>query len=110
MHNYADALLMHAASESKRANHAVKCVSVDRHDCAAAAWDITYERLNGHSFARSLSLLDNLMLRQRPGKSVAEYVHFMRHTFDEYNETCEIIDGSAAMHPHHLGLLMLRGI
>jgi hypothetical protein len=55
-------------------------------------------------------LLDNLMLWQRPAKSRTEYVHFMRHTYDGYNETCEILDGLAAIHPHHLGLLMLRGI
>jgi hypothetical protein len=34
----------------------------------------------------------------------------MCQTFDDYNETCEIIDGSAVILPHHLGLLMLRGI
>jgi hypothetical protein len=31
-------------------------------------------------------------------------------TFDDYNETSEMINGSAANQPHHLGLLMLRGI
>jgi hypothetical protein len=39
-----------------------------------------------------------------------EYVHYMRHTFDDYNETCEMIDGSTAIHPHHLGLMMLHDI
>jgi hypothetical protein len=34
----------------------------------------------------------------------------MRKTFDDYNETCQFIDGSAAIHPHNLGLVMLRGI
>jgi hypothetical protein len=34
----------------------------------------------------------------------------MRQTFNDYNETCEMIDGSATTHPHHMGLLMLRGI
>jgi hypothetical protein len=38
--------------------------------------------MDGRSFARSLSLLDNLMLRQRPGQSLIEYVRFMRQTFD----------------------------
>jgi hypothetical protein len=55
-------------------------------------------------------MMDNLMLRQPPGKSLTEYVHFMRQTFDDYNETCEMINGSTTIHPHHLGLLMLRGI
>jgi hypothetical protein len=50
------------------------------------------------------------MLRQRTGQSLFEYVHFMRQNFDDYNETCEMIDGSATIHPHKLGLLMLRGI
>jgi hypothetical protein len=34
----------------------------------------------------------------------------MRYTFDDYNETREMIDGFAAIHPHNMGLLMLRGI
>jgi hypothetical protein len=34
----------------------------------------------------------------------------MRQTFDDYNETCQMVYGSAAIHPHNLGLLMLRGI
>jgi hypothetical protein len=40
---------------------------------------------------------------------MSDYVHSMRHTFDNYNETCQMVDGSAAIHPHNLGLLMLRG-
>jgi hypothetical protein len=34
----------------------------------------------------------------------------MRQTFGDHNETCEMIYGYAAIHPHNLGLLMLRGI
>jgi hypothetical protein len=54
-------------------------------------------------------MLDNLMLRQRHGQSMTGCVHFMRQTID-YNETCELVDGFAAIHPHNLGMLMLRGI
>jgi hypothetical protein len=68
------------------------------------------ERMDGRSFARYLSLLDNLMLRHSPSQSLTEYVHFMRQTCDAYNETCEIIDGLVAIHPHSLGLMMQRGI
>jgi hypothetical protein len=64
---YAYAMLKHATNDNKRAEHAVKCVFAPRPDCANAAWDILYERLDGRSFARSLSLLNNLMLRQRSG-------------------------------------------
>jgi hypothetical protein len=51
-----------------------------------------------------------MILRQLPGQSLTDFVHFMRQTFDDYNETCELIDGSAAIHPHNLSLLMQRGI
>jgi hypothetical protein len=35
----------------------------------------------------------------------------MRQAFDDYNKTkCEKKDSSAAIHPHNMGLLMLRGI
>jgi hypothetical protein len=57
-----------------------------------------------------MSLLENLMVRQRLGQSLSDYVHSMRQTFDDYNETCQMVDGSAANYPHNLGLLMLRGI
>jgi hypothetical protein len=33
----------------------------------------------------------------------------MRQALDDY-ETCQMVDGSGAIHPHNLGLLMLRGI
>jgi hypothetical protein len=101
---------MHFANENKRADHAVKCISTPPPDCATTAWDVLCERSDARSFARSLSQLDNLMLRQRHGQSPTEYVHFMQQTFDDYNEKCEMIHGSATIHTHHLGLLMLRGI
>jgi spore cortex formation protein SpoVR/YcgB (stage V sporulation) len=103
--HYAYTLLLHAPSANQRAEHAMKCVSPSRPDCAAAAWVI----LCDVSTVGPL-LLDNLMVRQRPGQSLSDYVHYTRQTFDDYNETCQMADGSAAIHPHNLGLLMLRGI
>jgi hypothetical protein len=108
--HYAYTLLLHAASANHRADQAMECVSPGRLDCAASAWDILCERLDCRSFARSLPLLENLMVRQRHGQSLSDYVHSMRQTFDDYNETCQMVDGSVAIHPHNLGLLMLRGI
>jgi hypothetical protein len=34
----------------------------------------------------------------------------MRHSFDDYNETCELIDWYAPIHRHNLCMLMVRGI
>jgi hypothetical protein len=104
--NQAYALMLHVASDNKRADEAVKCISATRLDCATASWDILCERLDGRSFARSLSPQNNLMRRQRPGQSPTEYVHFLRQTFYDYNEIGKMIDRSSAIHPHHLGLLM----
>lgn len=94
--------LRDAQREPPRDDHSI--------DYATATWDTMCERLDSKSFARSLSLLDNLTLKQRPGQSLIDYVHFMRQTFYDYNETCQRIDGSAAIHPHNLGLIVLRGI
>jgi hypothetical protein len=55
-------------------------------------------------------MLGNLVLRQRQWRSHKEYVHFVRQSFDDNNETCEMVYGSAAIHPHYLGLLMMRGM
>jgi hypothetical protein len=102
--------LLRAANDKKLADMAVKCVSAARPDYATAPWDILCERMDCRSFARSLSLLDTLMLRQRPDQSLTDYVPFMRQTFDDYNETYELIDGSATIHPHNMDMLMPRGI
>jgi hypothetical protein len=56
----------------------MKCVFPARPDCAAVAWDIVCERLDSRSFTRSMSLLDNLIVRQRLGQSLNDYVHYMR--------------------------------
>jgi hypothetical protein len=53
---YAYTLLLHAASDSKRVDQAMMCVSVARPDCATVTWDIMCERLDYMSFASSLSL------------------------------------------------------
>jgi hypothetical protein len=98
--HYAFALLRHAVGDNRRADPAVRYITTAQTDCGATAWEVLSERLDARSFARSLALLDNIMLRQRPGQTVAEYVHFMRQSFDDYNETCQMIDGSAAIHPH----------
>jgi hypothetical protein len=108
--SYAYAIMVHAGNENNRIDHAVKCVSAARPECAPTAWEVMRERLNGRSFARSLLLLVNLMLRQCPVQSLIDYVHFMRQIIDDHNETCEVIDGSAAILPHHMVLLTLRGI
>jgi hypothetical protein len=86
--HYAYTLLLHATSANQRADHAMKCVSPSRPHCAAVASDIMCERLASRSFARSMSLLDILMVKQRPGQSLSDYVYYMRQTFDDYNETC----------------------
>jgi hypothetical protein len=109
-HHYAYTLLLHAAFDNKRDDHDLKCISRARPDCATVARDILCERLDCMSFARSLCLVDNLMLRQRRDQFLTDYVHFLMQTFDEYNKTCQLIDGYAAIHPHNLGLFMLRGI
>jgi hypothetical protein len=46
--------MLHVASENKRKDHVVKCVSPARPNCATVAWDILCDRIVGGSFARSL--------------------------------------------------------
>jgi hypothetical protein len=76
--HYTYTLRLHAANANQRADQAMKCVFPARPDCAAAAWNILCERLDCRSFARSLSLLENLMVRQRHGQSLCDYVHSTR--------------------------------
>jgi hypothetical protein len=54
--HYAYTRLLHAVSDNKRADNAMKCVSAACPDCATVAWDFMCERLDCMSFALSLSL------------------------------------------------------
>jgi hypothetical protein len=60
--SYSFALLLHAAGDNKRAVQAVRCITAARPDSGAADGEILCERMDARSFARSLALLDNLML------------------------------------------------
>jgi hypothetical protein len=67
-------MFQHVANENKSDDQADKCISFARLECAIDAWDILCERLDGLSFVRFMSLLYNLMLRQRPDQSLTKYV------------------------------------
>jgi hypothetical protein len=69
------------------------------------------ERLDAQSISRTLSLLDRMMFRQAFGQSVFAYVHAVKHhLFDDMNECLQLKDGSTAIHPHVLALVMIRGL
>jgi hypothetical protein len=51
-----------------------------------------------------------MMVRQASGQSVSAYVHAVKQHFDELNECLQLKDGSAAIHPHVLTLVKIRGL
>jgi hypothetical protein len=51
-----------------------------------------------------------MMVRQASGLSVSSYVHAVKQHFDDLNECLQLKDGSAAIHPHVLALVMIRGL
>jgi hypothetical protein len=51
-----------------------------------------------------------MMVRQASGQSVSAYVHGVKQHFDELNECLQLKNGSAAIHPHVLALVMVRGL
>jgi hypothetical protein len=57
-----------------------------------------------------MSLLDRMMVRQAFGQFVSAYVHAVKHHFDELKECMQLKDGSAAIHPHVLAMVMIRGL
>jgi hypothetical protein len=89
-YSYAFALLLHDVGDKKRIDHAVKCVTASRPDSGVVAHEMECERMDARSFPRFVALVDNFMLRERPTHTFTEYVHFMRQSFDDYNETCEM--------------------
>jgi hypothetical protein len=50
------------------------------------------------------------MVRQASGQSVSSYVHAVKHHFDELNECLQLKDGSTAINPHVLALVLIRGL
>jgi hypothetical protein len=50
------------------------------------------------------------MVRHASGESVLAYVHAGKQHFDDLSECLQLKDGSAAIHPHVLALVMIRGL
>jgi hypothetical protein len=66
--------------------------------------------LDAQSISRTLSLLDQMMVRHASGESVSANVYAARHHFDELYECIQLKDGSAAIHPHVFALVMIHGL
>jgi hypothetical protein len=54
--------------------------------------------------------MDRIMVRQASGQYVSAYVHAVKQHFDELNECLQLKDGSAAIHPHVLAVVMIRDL
>jgi hypothetical protein len=107
---FAHAMLVQCCRQNKPAAQAIAGVPAGRPDCGTAAWEMLCERLDAQSISRTVSLLDRLMVCQASGQSISAYVHAVKHCFDELNECMQLKDGSAAIHPHVLALVMIRGL
>jgi hypothetical protein len=51
-----------------------------------------------------------MMVRQASGQTISAYVHADKQHFDDLNECLQLKDGSAAIHPHLLVLVMILGL
>jgi hypothetical protein len=51
-----------------------------------------------------------MMVRQASGQYVFAYVHVVKQCFDELNECLQLKEGYAAIHPHVLALVKIRGL
>jgi hypothetical protein len=103
-------MLVQCCRQNKPAAQAIAGVPAGRPDCGTAAWEMLCERLDAQSISRTLSLLDRMMVRHAYGQSVSAYVHAVKQHFDELNECLQLKDGFAAIHPHVLALVMIRGL
>jgi hypothetical protein len=107
---FAHAMLVQCCRQNKPDAQAIEGVPAGRPDCGTAAWEMLCERLDAQSILRTLSLLDRMMVRQAFGQSVSTYVHAVKQHFDELNECLQLKDSFAAIHPHVLALVMIRGL
>jgi hypothetical protein len=107
---YAHAMLVQCCRQNKHDAQTIAGVRAGRPDCGTAAWEMLCERLDAQSISRTLSLLDRMIVRQACGQSVSAYVHAVKQHFDDLNECMKRKDGSAAIHPHVLAMVMIRGL
>jgi hypothetical protein len=89
---------------------AIASVLAGRPDYGTAALEVLCERLDAQSISRTLLLMVRMMVRQASSHSVSAYVHAVKQHFDDLNECLQLKDGSAAIHPHVLALVMTRGL
>jgi hypothetical protein len=51
-----------------------------------------------------------MIVQHASAQSVSVYVHVVKQHFDDLNECLQLKDGSVAIHPHVLALVMILGL
>jgi hypothetical protein len=54
-----------------------------------------------------MRLARQLIRVQRRDESMSDFVHDMRPTYDDMNESCLLVDGTVVLHKHFLSIFML---
>jgi hypothetical protein len=98
-------LLLQCVGDNRRARHALDMVSASQPDRGAASWHSLCDRLDSQSIALAMRMARQLIRVQRPDEFLSDFVHNMRHAYDDLNESCLMADGLVVMPEHYLIIL-----
>jgi hypothetical protein len=105
--DFLHAMLAHAVNTHNLARHAVTIVQQSQPDKGSASWHAIGHRLDQHSIPLTMQMAQHLARQQRPGESLSQYVHNIRHTYDELNESSMLADGPVVLPDNLFSISML---
>jgi hypothetical protein len=66
--------------------------------------------VDSQRIALTIRLARHLIRVRRPNESLTDFVHNMRQTYDDLNESCLMADGPVLLHKHFLNCFILVGM
>jgi hypothetical protein len=107
---FVHAMLAHAVNPHTLARQAMDSIQHSQPDKGSASWHALCHRLDQQSVPLTMRLAQQLVRQQRPGETLTQFVHNMRQTYDDLNESCRLADGPVVLHEHLFSIFMLAGM
>jgi hypothetical protein len=99
--DFLHAMLTQATNLHPVGRQAIDHVPSSQPDSGSASWHKLCSRLDAQSISLTMRLASQFIRQQRPGQTLTQFVHNMRQSYNELNESCMLADGPVTL-PEHL--------
>jgi hypothetical protein len=108
--DFLEAMLAQATNQHPVGRQANDTVPSSQPDRGSASWHNMCITMDAHTISLTMRLTSQLIRQQRPKETPTLFVHNMRQTYNELNESCMLADGPVTLPEHLFNIFILVGM